>query len=224
VSLPLKRAVLKSAAPRPIHRRSERHRGSQSKSAPRTVRPQQSGLEQDSGRPDTLVGDAPRRFAERAENWKFASHHHTGMTVRACDDVAGVSAHRFHVDGRRSAWSATCRKQGRIAGRAGVSGNPHHEGLPDQGAVPEPFAPVPMDALLPLERALLPLFARSPSGLRFAPTGFAAMRRWGEGGAAAGRGRGSLRPVLRGRVRKGPLVTGARRRAGRNALELRANP
>jgi hypothetical protein len=149
VSLPLKRAVLKSAAPRPIHRRSERHRGSQSKSAPRTVRPQQSGLEQDSGRPDTLVGDAPRRFAERAENWKFASHHHTGMTVRACDDVAGVSAHRFHVDGRRSAWSATCRKQGRIAGRAGVSGHPHHEGLPDQGLFRSPSLPFPWTRCFP---------------------------------------------------------------------------
>jgi hypothetical protein len=149
VSLPLKRAVLKSAAPRPIHRRSERHRGSQSKSAPRTVRPQQSGLEQDSGRPDTLVGDAPRRFAERAENWKFASHHHTGMTVRACDDVAGVSAHRLHVNGRRSAWSATCGNQRRKRVEQGCLATPTTKGSRTRGLFRSPSLPFPWTRCFP---------------------------------------------------------------------------
>jgi len=149
VSIPLKRAVLKSAAPRPIHRRSERHRGSQS-----NRRREPSALSKAGW--STILADLtpwsampPPTFAERAENWRFASHHHTGMTVRACDDVAGVSAHRFHVDGRRSAWSATCRKQGRKRVEQGCLATPTTKGSRTRGLFRSPSLPFPWTRCFP---------------------------------------------------------------------------
>jgi hypothetical protein len=130
---------------------------------PRTVRPQQSGLEQDLGRLRPIGRRCTRRFAGRLR---------TGSSRLT------------------------------ITGEQGCLAMPRGEGLPVEGALLEPFVPFPWRVASSRAAGLL-LITRSPVRAAFCPGGASRLvRRWGEGGAAAGRLR---RPVPLVRVR-GDLV------------------
>ena len=183
-SLLVTRAVLESAALRLNDRRSERLRGGRSNSAPRTVRPQQSGLEHDSGRPTS-----GRRYLRRLlEGLRTGSSRLTNTREGPCGraSMAQGLAHRLTSTVGGEPRSTTCAGNRQEAGRAGVSGHPHHEGLPAPGRCRIPSLHSRRRAASS-RAATMPLSARSPVRAAFRPAGASRhMRRWGEKGAACG--------------------------------------
>jgi hypothetical protein len=197
-SLLVTRAVLESAALRRNDRRRERLRGGRS-----NRRREPSALSK-AGWSTILADPTPgrrylRRFAGRAENWKFASHQHTGRAVRSCVHGAGSCA-STHVDGRRSA-SVNYLRGGEAGSRSSrVSGHPTTKGSRLQGRCRIPFAPFPVGALLPLERQPCRSSREAPSGLLFAPPGLRGTCGAGERRAPLAGREGEHAPILLNRV------------------------
>jgi hypothetical protein len=150
------------------------------RSAPRTVSPQQSGLEHNFADPSSLVGAATRRRCWRLELEFRGSPSDGQARVLAPSVAASPQAPCHNRPPNLDQLPAT-------AGSRSSRGvwTPHPRRAPDLGAVPEPFA------LFTRAGTLLPLGARSPvRAVRYAPAGLRGhTRRWGRGGSAvAGRG------------------------------------
>jgi hypothetical protein len=119
--------MVEFSAPRLINRRGEGFRGPQ-KSDPRTVRPQQSGLEHDSGRPLARGRRCTSTFC-----WKGR-----GLELRISPPhghVVASSARRVSAPVSPFSETLICclRGKDRQVGRAGVFAHPNREGLPIWG-------------------------------------------------------------------------------------------
>jgi hypothetical protein len=159
--------------------------GAHSDRAPRTVRPQQIGLEH--YRPACLFGDVPRSLLEGYE-WKFASHHRTEKSdglasmrdsMRGWLDLDRVG--RGDLDRRPAGEPPSARRGSAGSGsRRGVL-TPRCERAPGPRGMP----------------GALPLSARSPVRAAFsAPTGLrGGAARGGEGAPLRGHQQALVTPV-----------------------------
>jgi hypothetical protein len=179
---------------------------------PRNFRPQQSGLEHDSGRPLTVVGGVPRRFAGRAENWNLRVSPPLGHFV------ARLRCPRRSHGFRRLDLLPAGEKTGKWV-EQGCLHTPTAKGSLGWGALPEPFA-----SFWPPTRAgFMPLIARSPVRAAGRPGGASRQNgAWGEGGAPLrGAWKEPLRPDLAELVPVAFEGTRARGWAGTSILEIR---
>jgi hypothetical protein len=166
--------LLESGAPRLTDRRGERIPRGHSKTAARTFRPQQSGLEQD--------GRSPNRGRRRTSTfcWRLkAGTPSLIVTGRDASLAVGLTL-------VSQPWSATCQRGAGSGSSRGVW-TPHREGLPVTGAAAEPFVST---------RAGMrhrPFTTRSPVRAAACPGGASREAALGEReSAAAGRGKGEL--------------------------------
>jgi hypothetical protein len=153
--------MLESRAPRLTDRRSEPRAGHKNRCR-ETVRPQQSGLEHDSGRPlktwsamhvDVLLEGLGTGIPH------LTKHDRQARFVASSTRSLPRAAHRLSA---LELLPANCDLGGLAGSRSSgvLLGAPHREGLP-LAARPEPFAAFPARAL-PSERASTPLVARGP--------------------------------------------------------------
>jgi hypothetical protein len=149
-------------------------------------------------------------FAGRAENWKSASYHHTGTTVRSGVDVETVSRASAYIDRRRRISISYLREEN--AGSSSSTGVWPHPAAkaPVQGAEPKPFVPLQWARVASSRAAPPPLIARSPVRLRIAPAGLRGICGAGERGAPLRGVKGDPTPrTCSNRVSDGPVGTGA---------------